>query len=78
MAETTHDSKVEMEPPRGREARRTVATGSGVMIFAVALGFIGIFLTTMGQLPALILLPVALAVGVWGKSHMKKMQQNQP
>jgi hypothetical protein len=46
--------------------------GSGLFIAALFVAFVGVALVTFGQLPAIVLLPVAIALGFWGRSKMKR------
>jgi hypothetical protein len=84
MAEQTteydnhHDPK-DPEPARDPRVRglsparsALLPEGSGLFIAALFVAFIGVALVTFGQLPALVLLPVALALGFWGRNKMKR------
>jgi hypothetical protein len=46
--------------------------GSGLVIAALFVAFAGVVLVGFGQLPALVLLPIALALGFWGRSKLKR------
>jgi hypothetical protein len=46
--------------------------GSGLFIAALFVAFVGVVLIGFGQLPALVLLPIALGLGFWGRSKLKR------
>jgi hypothetical protein len=74
-----HDSK-HPDPSRDPEVGGRVSPargalvpeGSGLVIAALFLALLGVVLIGFGQLPAIVLFPIALALGFWGRHRLKR------
>jgi hypothetical protein len=66
----------EIQPvrPRGAAARGSFASGAAACGAALLLGLVAVVLLGLGQLPAILLLGLALALAVWGAQKLKKAE----